>query len=58
MFNDALERVAHVKCRSFDKAEIENPDGADFQIDGEVMPPTDCVKIEAIPHKVNFYCLE
>lgn len=46
MFNDALERVAHVKCRSFDKAEIENPDGADFQIDGEVMPPTDCVKIE------------
>ncbi|AWW31694.1 diacylglycerol kinase [Echinicola strongylocentroti] len=57
MFNDRLGEVAHVKTRSFDKAEIENPEGADFQIDGEVMPQTDQIKIEAMPHKVNFYCL-
>ncbi|QDH79488.1 diacylglycerol kinase [Echinicola soli] len=58
MFNDRLEEVDHVKSRSFEKAEIDNPDGADFQIDGEVMPRTDQIKIEAIPHKVNFYSLE
>ncbi|GGF17337.1 diacylglycerol/lipid kinase family protein [Echinicola rosea] len=58
LFNDRLKEINHVKSRSFDKAEIDNPDGADFQIDGEVMPPTDQIKIEAIPHQVNFYSLE
>jgi diacylglycerol kinase (ATP) len=37
------------------EAEIRNPDGAEFQIDGEIIATSESVKISCLPQKVNFF---
>jgi diacylglycerol kinase (ATP) len=37
------------------EAEIRNPDGAEFQIDGEIIATPESVKISCLPQKVNFF---
>ncbi|UCS95581.1 YegS/Rv2252/BmrU family lipid kinase [Echinicola marina] len=58
MFKGTLADSEVVKIWSADKVEISNPDGADFQIDGEVMPKTAAIKVYPVEEKINFYCLE
>ncbi|WP_186756269.1 diacylglycerol/lipid kinase family protein [Echinicola salinicaeni] len=58
LFKGTLADSDMVKIWSTDKAEISNPDGADFQIDGEVMAETTTIKVYPEEEKINFYCLE
>lgn len=58
LFKDNIEELDFVKSWSFNELEIENLDGADFQVDGEVMPQTDKVKITKINEPIVFYALE
>lgn len=37
------------------EAEIRNPDGAEFQIDGEIIATPESVKIKCLPNKINFF---
>lgn len=58
LFKGTLADSEMVKIWSANKVEISNPDGADFQIDGEVMPKTETIKVYPVDEKINFYCLE
>ncbi|GAB3646368.1 YegS/Rv2252/BmrU family lipid kinase [Echinicola sediminis] len=58
LFKGTLAESEMVKIWSVSEAEISNPDGADFQIDGEVMPETKTVKVYRDKYAIDFYCLE
>ncbi|MBD8487655.1 YegS/Rv2252/BmrU family lipid kinase [Echinicola sp. CAU 1574] len=58
LFKGTLESNETVKIWKAEKAEVKNLDGADFQIDGEVMPQTESISIKAEMNKVNFFYLE
>jgi len=58
LFKGTLAESELVKIWSTSEAEICNPDGADFQVDGEVMGETKAVKVYRDEHTINFYCLE
>ncbi|WP_200976134.1 diacylglycerol kinase family protein [Echinicola sp. 20G] len=58
LFKGTLESNETVKIWKAEKAEIKNLEGADFQIDGEVMPQTEFISIKADMNKVNFFYLE
>ena len=57
MFRGNLDESESVKIWSGSEATITNPDGADFQIDGEVMPATEKVEVICEANKYRFYSL-
>jgi diacylglycerol kinase (ATP) len=58
MFTGTLDESENVKIWSGNKAIINNPEGADFQIDGEVMPATEKIEVICDPNKYRFFSLK
>ena len=57
MFRGNLDESESVKIWSGKEATISNPDGADFQIDGEVMPDTEKIEVICEANKYRFFSL-
>jgi diacylglycerol kinase (ATP) len=58
MFKGTLDESENVKIWSGNKATIKNPHGADFQIDGEVMPETEKIEVICEANKYRFFSLK
>ena len=57
LFTGTLDESENVKMWSGNKATINNADGADFQIDGEVMPETEKIEVTCEANKYRFFSL-
>jgi len=55
LFRGNLDEMAAVRIWQGTKAEIRNLDGADFQIDGELLGKVDRVAIEVLDKPIRFY---
>jgi diacylglycerol kinase (ATP) len=58
MFKGTLDESENVKIWSGNKATIKNPHGADFQIDGEVMPDMEKIEVICEANKYRFFSLK
>ena len=55
LFRGNLNEMAAVRTWQGSKAEIRNLDGADFQIDGELLGKIDTVAVEVLDKPIRFY---
>lgn len=55
LFRGNLNEMATVRTWQGSKAEIRNLDGADFQIDGELLGKVDTVSVEVLDKPIRFY---
>lgn len=55
LFRGNLNEMESVKTWQASKAEIRNLDGADFQIDGELLGKVEGVRIEVLDQPIRFY---
>lgn len=55
LFRGNLNEMATVRTWQGSKAEIRNLDGADFQIDGELLGKVDTVAVEVLDKPIRFY---
>lgn len=55
LFRGNLHEMESVKIRQASRAEIKNPDGADFQMDGELLGKVDKVVVEVAEKPIRFY---
>ncbi len=55
LFRGNLNEMESVKIWQASSAEIKNLDGADFQIDGELLGKVEKIKIEVANQPVRFY---
>lgn len=58
LFTGTLDESENVKMWSCNKATINNDDGADFQIDGEVMSETEKIEVTCEANKYRFFSLK
>ena len=58
MFNGVIDQSDHVKIWQVSEASIKNLDGADFQIDGEVIPNTEAISVSCRSKKVRFFTFD
>ncbi len=58
MFRGNLDESEVVQIWSGEEAVISNPDGADLQIDGEIMPETDRIEVICEANKLRFFSLK
>ncbi|MBE0661430.1 MAG: NAD(+)/NADH kinase [Bacteroidales bacterium] len=57
-FRGTIHESALVKIWQGTEAEIQNPDGAEFQIDGEIIETPKKIKITCKPRKISFFVPE
>jgi diacylglycerol kinase (ATP) len=58
LFRETIRESPVVKTWSASQANISNPGGATFQVDGEVVPDTAAVKIRCLPQRYTFFVPE
>ncbi len=55
LFQGTLDESEYVKIWTAKEAHITNPDGADFQIDGEVMETPEKIDVYCKPNQIRFF---